>query len=371
MQDDAYSRVISVRGRTGAVLALEPSQGEAGLHVAACLQKCLPPEGLQQVEHMATDLPSRKFLTDVRSVCPNLKILSLDPTHTAMKYEQALGGKKSQGSSLMRQLLVKFTTHDANVQGNIWGPVYEGGVAPAQTEQEKRLRAQILDASMSKYRARRVLQAMEALLLWPTRIEFIEAVAALAAIYQQDMQRKLDGTRLTVAKVLHSVTSEDKIEWLFNNLRYRQFLPPNVRMLMPSGTTSNEALHAELNAWYRQVQQLHRSTLCLKLRVQCLTKFLAHETALHFPTTAQLPSQMVIAGAASKPLWTAREWKAWTQLRQQDLPLHRRKAAERGRVRECKRPACAAPRRNKRTPFTLQRSQGVRRTGVHKRRQAG
>ena len=64
------------------------------------------------------------------------------------------------------------------------------------------------------------------------------------------------------------------MEWLFNNLRYRQGPQPEVRMLLilPSATTSNDALHAEMNGWFRQLQALHRTTLVLKLQVQGLGK---------------------------------------------------------------------------------------------------
>lgn len=368
-----YTRVLSVRGRSGAVLALEPSAGEAGHHIAECLSKCLPKEGLAKVEHIATDAPSAKLLADLQLVCPNLKAISLDPTHAAMKYEQAFGGKKSHGSSLLRRLLVKFTTHDPAVVSDIWGPHYTGGSTPPWTEQEKMFRCNILDGSMSLFRARRVLKSVEGLLLWPTRIQFLEGVAALAAMCSQDLSRKIEGTKLTVAKLLHSITAADKVEYLFNNLRYRQFLPAAVRILMPSGTTSNEALHAELNAWYHQVQQLHRSTLCLKLRVQSFGKLLSHQTALNFPTTAQLSSQMVLAGAATKPLWTKSTWLDWVKTQRdfgrKALPLQERKAAEKERIQGRKRPAAQAETcsKRKRTAFTLQRTAGIRRSGVHRR----
>ena len=372
--EEVYTRVLSVRRRSGAVLALESSAGEAGHHIAECLSKCLSQKGLLQVQHIATDAPSAKLLADLQVVCPNLTAISLDPTHAGMKYEQAFGGKRSHGSSLLRRLLVKFTTHDPAVVSNIWGPYYAGGGPPSPwTEQEKLLRCNILDGSMSLFRARRVLKSVEALLAWPTRIQFLEGVAALAAMCSQDLSRKVEGTKLTVAKLLHSITAADKLEYQFNNLRYRQFLPAAVRTLMPSGTTSNEALHAELNAWYRQVQQLHRSTLCLKLRVQSFGKLLSHQTAFNFPTTAQLSSQMVLAGAATKPLWTQSTWLAWVKTQRdfgrKPLPLQERKAAEKERIKARKRPAAEAkpPSKRKRTAFTLPRTEGIRRSGIHRR----
>ena len=85
---------------------------------------------------------------------------------------------------------MKFTAHDPNVESNIWGPFYAGGPVP-EVRQEANLRQHILDVSMSKARARRILQSAEQLLIWPTRIQFIEAVAALAALHSDDMQKRL------------------------------------------------------------------------------------------------------------------------------------------------------------------------------------
>lgn len=58
--EDAYTRVITIRGRSGAVLGMGPAPGETGSHIAACLTSCLPHAGLVQVQHLATDNPSKK-----------------------------------------------------------------------------------------------------------------------------------------------------------------------------------------------------------------------------------------------------------------------------------------------------------------------
>lgn len=114
-------------------------------------------------------------------------------------------------------------------------------------------------------------------------------MAAVSAARVNEMGKKIDGGQVTVAKMLHSVTAAEKAEWLLNNLRYRQFLSAPVRGLLPSRTTSNEALRAEINTWFRQIQGMRKSTSRLKLTAQCLGKLLAHQTALHSPTCSQLP----------------------------------------------------------------------------------
>ena len=63
---------ITVRGRSGAVLGMEPAAGESGAVIAKCLTTCLPEAGLTQVKHLATDNPSKKMLEEIQEACPNL-----------------------------------------------------------------------------------------------------------------------------------------------------------------------------------------------------------------------------------------------------------------------------------------------------------
>ena len=370
--EESFYRVISIRGRTGAVLGLVPSQGERSNQLCSCLRQALPDRALLQVQHIATDSPSNRLFQDLREVCPNLSGLSLDPTHGAMHYEQATNGRKTKGSSLLRRLLAKFSASDPQITENIWGPYFDGNEVRKLTAQEANLREQILDGSMSQRRAKNVLQQASALTVWPTRIQFVEALAALAAQNQSDLQRKIEGTKMTVAKILHRLADASKCDWLFNNLRYRQFLPLSTRLLLPSGTTSNEALHAELNKHFKQIQCMHRSTLILKLNIIRFAKLLAHGSALYHPTTRQIPSNHILARRVGQPLWSKEAWKAWVQEQRTHhrtgLPLASQRSHEQAAVKGdmLKRPASKP--NLKRTPFTLEREPGIQRTGVAARK---
>ena len=54
--------------------------------------------------------------------------------------------------------------------------------------------------------------------------------------------------------LFRSACNETRLEWYFNNLRIRHAMRPTRLALLPSGTGSNEALHAEINGWFRQTQ---------------------------------------------------------------------------------------------------------------------
>jgi hypothetical protein len=93
--------------------------------------------------------------------------------------------------------------------------------------------------------------------------------------------------------------------------RFRHTLSPEKQILLASGTTGNEALHAELNNWFRQTQQLHQSTLKLKLHILTLRKLIAHNSALFQPTSRQMCSNLVLASALAAEVWTSDDWHSW------------------------------------------------------------
>ena len=52
-----------------------------------------------------------------------------------------------------------------------------------------------------------------------------------------------------VRVLLYNACAAERLEWYFNNIRFRCVLPSNQRSLLPTGTTGNEALHAQINSW--------------------------------------------------------------------------------------------------------------------------
>ena len=85
---DSLRRVLTVRGRTGAVLAMLPVSSEKAEVVSMALGEALPAAGLQQVECVASDAASLKLYTQLRRVMPGLQCLALDPIHLSIVYEQ-------------------------------------------------------------------------------------------------------------------------------------------------------------------------------------------------------------------------------------------------------------------------------------------
>ena len=68
------------------------------------------------------------------------------------------------------------------------------------------------------------------------------------------MRRRRKSSCPTTGEVLLQVAQPATVEWLFNAMRYNHGLPDSLRIFRPVGTTSNEALHYEMNNAFRRVQ---------------------------------------------------------------------------------------------------------------------
>ncbi len=253
------------------------------------------------------------------------------------------------------------------------------GVESRPLDREETIgREAILNRSMNVTRARRIEEEPESGKPFYARIQFIEALASLTALYKDEVARKVTGSNKPLYKLLWCAAAAGRIEWYLNNTRLRYTLPPSRHSLLPSGTSSNEALHAEVNNWFRQTQQMHQSTLYLKLNCLSLGKQLAHSAALYSPTTRQFLPNVVLAWVSSRPLWSATEWRRWCgdlsgcgRTLKAALPVYaaRRRQADTVRAHVRKRPArpghdAKHHRVRKRTPFSLRRTGGLITGGV-------
>ncbi len=153
---------------------------------------------LQQIRYVSSDEPSALLLDGLRKVAKNIEIMLLDPTHLAIVYEYATWRKRTPGSKLLRRMMRKFAQHDSNLDASAWGVPYEGTSEAPLTRQEEMLRARVLTGGMPLTRARMVLAQMNDDKPWYTRIDFIEGIAALTALYWDEVQRKVTGPHPSV-----------------------------------------------------------------------------------------------------------------------------------------------------------------------------
>eukprot|EP00435_Cladocopium_sp_Y103_P008302 s3962_g2.t1 len=362
---EALRRLLTVRGRTGAVLGLVPIVSEKDEFIANALKGALSQNALCQIQFISTDCPTSKLFQTLKTICPNLKCLCLDPIHLAIVYEYAQWRKRTQGSKCLRTLLRKVTAIDPNKTDAAWGPFFEGRNPEPLSRPEEKARRWILDG-MPAGAAEKILGRLNSDVPLFCRVTFIETLAAICAKYDGEVSRKVTGTAKEVRKVLWSACAPERLEYLLNNLRIRHSMDARARCLLPTGTTSNEALHSEINAWARQIQEQHRSTLQLKLQILQLGKLLSHNVALCHPPLRQTRDNVILARASCSPLWTQSTWAVFCATRRKAaLPLHRQRQAEAAAVREHSNGEGARKkpvRKNilKRTPFTVKRRRSLK-----------
>ncbi|CAE7810254.1 unnamed protein product [Symbiodinium sp. CCMP2592] len=348
--------------------------------VCAALVEALPARGLQQVQCVASDCASVKLYTNVRRILPNLQCMTLDPVHLPIVYENlgffdkeyATWRKKTAGAVCLRKIMSKFNAVDSSLAAQRWGNFYRGyssGGSGALSHVESVCRDYIETSAMSKVKARDIVDKLDTSKPFLSRFEFIEAVAALSATFPEDMNRKVTGANKRVAHILWCAADPDRTAWLFNNIRRRALA------LLPSGMSSNEALHAEVKNWFSETQQIHQSTLRLKLIILTIGKQIPHFLAMSNPTISQCSSRNLLARALANSLWTDALWQLWCSDLSQEvhaakasLSYNESRKIEESKSREwnMKRPAAKKKSRVKRTVFKLKRRSGLRTQGVRK-----
>ena len=87
-----------------------------------------------------------------------------------------------------------------------------------------------------------------------------------------------------------------------NNLRVRHAIQPSYRWFLPSGTSCNEALHAEINSLSRSINAM-RATLAMKLMFFRHIKLLLHYLSVQYPLSHVVSASMLLSRSLHTSLW--------------------------------------------------------------------
>ena len=373
----AWRRLLTVRGRTGAVLLLHPLQDESASRIVEAFSVNFTQTQLATIVHVASDSPSEKLYSELRAICPSLKSLMLDPVHLAIVYEYGFWNKRSTGSKQLRRILSKCSAVDERGRPNFLGSYYDGTLSRPLTAAEVESRSMILEMSMSEHEAKDILDNVALDVPFRSRIDFIQCIAALCSRHAAEVCRKAPGPNKEIYKILWSACAPDRLEWLMNNIRSRRTMSMQYLQMLPTGTSGNESLHAEINAWSKSTNALHRSTLALRLRYYSYIKLLMHHLATKHPLSHIVTAQMLLGRSLHQSIWTDEEWVAWCTeqkqagpIRKAALPLTAARSHEQAVVKEwcAKRPASKQGLRSGKlrhsTPLTLKRKHTLRTSGV-------
>ena len=207
---------------------MELVKDESAPEIAAALSRTMPRSALTQIKFISSDSPSERLLQVLQACCPSLESLSLDPVHLAIVYEYAQWRKKTSGSKALRRLLHKVCQIDNSKDSNAWGPIFTAGACQHLSREEAFWRKQIYPSTSSQAKAQQILEDPDPETPLLTRVTFVEYIAALCYVHPGEVDRKVTGSNKPVRDVLWSACAPDRLEWLFNNIRFRHSMPLHI-----------------------------------------------------------------------------------------------------------------------------------------------
>ncbi|CAE7843115.1 unnamed protein product [Symbiodinium sp. KB8] len=310
-ESEAACRMLTCRGRTGAALLVRVVRSEKASVVAETLHDALPQHHRAQVRHVVSDSPSAEMHRVLQGVLPGLRSISLDAMHIVMVYEQNMNNKKTSGWLAM--IIDKFRKRDPKRSADSWGPFYEGQVLPQPSANVRAMCARLETPDMSYLQAYAHLEQLNPDQPWLTELDFLHAVLAHLSMFREEIAKNTY-SGATLHRLITNVASPTKLQWLLNDTRYRHSVPRERLVLLPSGTTSNESLHRELNHGFRETAVMHKAALILKLDFFQFANVFARNQALYRPLQRQAGQAEICRRSFSvnvRVMLPMRAWKKW------------------------------------------------------------
>ena len=132
--------------------------------------------------------------------------------------------KKTPGAIFLRKIMRKFDMVDHALAAHHWDIFYSGYDVRGLSQAERSRRNHIENSSYNKAKSKQIVETLDGSTPFRSRLEFIEALAALSSMFPEDMNRKVTGANQRVGHVLWCAADPDRTEWLLNNLRWRHSL---------------------------------------------------------------------------------------------------------------------------------------------------
>ena len=193
----AFRRVLTIRGRTGAVLGMFDMATGKAEEIAMALGNNLPSQRLRQVVSVLADNATGKLYTALRRIMPNLlahKLVLLRPKLKALQLTRyATWRKKTSCALFLRKVLRKFLATSSARTSRSWSPFYHGFEKRDLQLLESRRRDLTLNASLLKCTAKKMVDNLDDAKPFGCTLDFIEATAVLAAMFLEDICRKVTG----------------------------------------------------------------------------------------------------------------------------------------------------------------------------------
>ena len=305
-------RVLTVRGGlSGFVFGAPLVRGEAASEIAAALGDLLPEESRRLVvEYVTVDHSTRELYQELLQVFPRLRCLCQDTTHLVMKMKSASGNQVTAGSRFLSSIMAKFNRPlpSKGSRGDLtW---WTWGTAPATRREETRLLGHVKTGDLPARLLAEADHMLEGEGPWTSYRDYLLAMAALTTRFSGEMRRRTDKKGTPVSRIILAACAYARWGSYYNNVLLRTDIGTSGNFLS-SGTTANEALHAELRNAFRQVYSVHVPTLQTRLKTFVLAKQVAWDAARRTPGLRQRSQQAVLFRALARPLFDESLWNYW------------------------------------------------------------
>ena len=289
-EDEQFDCILTTRGRTGLIPGMPLVVGqESNPKVIDGIKACLKEKYLAQLEHAATDDASNDLLLRFRAICRNIKIMSKDPMHLCYGFQRRHKPDKEHTKSFKANRILKGIARKfgmrLNVQDEPLSFIYDGTNCPPTTMEENGVLTSIAEEDADLEWAEAYLDDIDVNTPWPSRVEYMQAINAFMTVYWDECDKESGGSK--ISNQLRNAAHPASCEWLFNFTRYCASLPLAEYKTLASGTSSNEALHGELNTNFNTKRRRYVTTLELELRGFHIAKVLSHDRAATTPFIVQ------------------------------------------------------------------------------------
>lgn len=305
-------RVLTVRGGlSGFFFGAPLVRGEAGSEISAALGDLIPEESRRLVvQYVSVDHCTRELYLELHKVFPRLRCVCQDTTHLIMKMKSANGNKVTAGSRFLSSIMVKFnrplTSRGSNGDLTWW--TWES--VPAARREESRLLGHVQTGDLPPSLRAEADNMLDSHGPFKCYRDYLLAMAALSTRFPGEMRRRTDKKGKPVLRIILAACEYARWGSYYNNVMLRTEMGTSGNFLS-SGTTANEALHAELRNAFRQVYSVHVPTLQTRLKTFVLSKQVAWDAARRTPGLRQRSQQAVLFRALARPLFDDLLWNSW------------------------------------------------------------
>ena len=248
------------------ILNVHGAPSEDQCHQVAALRGAVSAEHASRVLMICSDNPiNLGGLAQLRVIFKNLKCISKDLLHIALKVEKASGDRRTKLSEAIRRCLSKLRLGCCATE-----PYHCKDSSASRPSQLPAIMAP-MGVGEARFKTTRISWDCYLGFPYDSMSDFVEDIAA-PCLAHPEMLRRSAGSGTTVIGSLKRATSSIELGYIQN---FCKFVAMHPGMDVIFGTTRNEAFHLQLKAFYRNVMhQTARHARCVA-NVATLVKLLA------------------------------------------------------------------------------------------------